>query len=197
MLEEIIDSKPKTSVLAILLASPRRGFAPKELAGKAHITLKTLEPVLKYFLKISLIESYSRGKVKFYILNARHKLLPEIQSSVLKNQKKYEDELHVALKKLGDLEGIYLTGIFTGLPYAPVDMLLVGKANLNKLAKFLENAKKALGLEINYSLMPTEEFTLRRDTFDRFLKDIFDYPHLVVLDKTTKTAKKGSKSKSK
>ncbi len=193
MLEEIIDSKPKTATLAIMLLLPNRGFTAKELASKAHVTNKTLEPVLRYFEKISLVNSYSRDKLKFYTLNLRHKLLPEIQSSVVKNQKKYEDELYVALKKLGALEGIFLTGIFTGLPYAPVDLLLVGKPNLGKLSKFLENAKKALGLEINYSVMPLEEFLLRRDTFDRFLRDIFDYPHLVVVDKTRKPAKKSAK----
>jgi hypothetical protein len=43
-----------------------------------------------------------------------------------------------------------------------------------------------MGQEINYSIMTEDEFKLRRDTFDRFIKDIFDYRHLVVVDNLTK-----------
>jgi len=34
--------------------------------------------------------------------------------------------------------------------------------------------------------MTVEEFLLRRDTFDKFIKDVFDYPHLTVVDELTK-----------
>jgi hypothetical protein len=88
----------------------------------------------------------------------------------------------------------------------PVDLLLVGKVSLNKLEKFLATTKKLTNNEINYSIMTREEFELRRDTFDRFIKDIFDYPHIVVYDKPNPPREKAvnktvaqvkSKSKSK
>ena len=45
-----------------------------------------------------------------------------------------------------------------------------------------------MGQEINYSIMTEKEFLLRRDTFDRFIKDIFDYPHLTIVDSLPKKA---------
>lgn len=39
-----------------------------------------------------------------------------------------------------------------------------------------------MGIELNYSIMTPDEFILRRGTFDRFLRDIFDYRHIVVID---------------
>jgi hypothetical protein len=50
-----------------------------------------------------------------------------------------------------------------------------------------------MGIEINYSIMSLDEFKNRRDTFDRFLKDIFDYRHLAVIDNTNTRQKKGGK----
>ncbi len=120
--------------------------------------------------------------------------MPEIKLSVTKNHKALKDELFVAIKKLGEIQGAFLSGAFTGQPQLPVDLLLVGKINLTKLDLFLQNCRKMLGIEINYSIMTLKEFLMRRDTFDRFLKDIFDYRHLVVLDHTQGAkAKKGSK----
>ncbi len=46
-----------------------------------------------------------------------------------------------------------------------------------------------MGQEINYSVMTVEEFLLRRDTFDKFIKDVFDYRHLVVVDDLNKKSK--------
>jgi hypothetical protein len=43
-----------------------------------------------------------------------------------------------------------------------------------------------MGQEINYSIMSEGEFKQRRDTFDKFIKDIFDYKHIVVSDNLKK-----------
>jgi hypothetical protein len=67
----------------------------------------------------------------------------------------------------------------------------VGKINLSKLSDFLKAAEKMMGQEINYSVMTVEEFLQRRDTFDKFIKDVFDYRHLVVTDELSKKSAKG------
>ncbi len=99
----------------------------------------------------------------------------------------------MAIAKLGEVKAAFLSGALTGNPELPVDLLIVGKVNLSKLDAFLKQCKTVLGFDINYSVMTPDEFQLRRDTFDRFIKDIFDYPHLIVVDKLTKV-KKGTKS---
>jgi predicted DNA-binding transcriptional regulator len=182
--QEIIDSTQASKVLAFLLLAPVRGFSSKELARRLHLTERTLAGVLRKFLKESLIKQFSRERAKLYILNAKHPLLPEIKKSLLRNQKAYEDELFRAITKLGEVRAAFLSGLFTGQPQLPVDLLLVGKISLTKLDNFLKQCKAMLGASINYSIMSAEEFRLRSDTFDRFIKDIFDYPHLVVVDKT-------------
>lgn len=190
---DILDSDHGSELLAFLLLAPARSYSSKELAGRLHITEKTLSPLLKEFLDDSLIKQLVRDGAKLYIINQRHKLLPEIRASLVKNQNPYEDELFVAIAKLGEVKAAFLSGALTGNPELPVDLLIVGKVNLSKLDAFLKQCKTVLGFDINYSVMTPDEFQLRRDTFDRFIKDIFDYPHLIVVDKLTKV-KKGTKS---
>lgn len=115
--------------------------------------------------------------------------MPEIKASLLKNGVKYQDELFSAIKKLGVVRAAFLSGLFTGYPNLPVDLLLVGKINLQKLSDFLKAVETLMDQEINYSVMSEDEFILRRDTFDKFIKDIFDYRHLVIVDEITKAKK--------
>jgi len=194
MLEDILESNHKSEVLAFFLLAPERSFSIKELSKRLHISDSILQGILKEFDKFSVIISFMREQQMLYIINQKHKLLPEIKLSVTKNHKALEDELFIAIRKLGEIQGAFLSGALTGQPQLPVDLLIVGKINLTKLDLFLQNCKKMMGIEINYSIMTLEEFQMRRHTFDRFLKDIFDYRHLVVLDHTQGSKpKKGAK----
>lgn len=192
---DILDSKYGSELLAFLLLAPTRAFSAKELSKRLKISDRILSGVLKEFIDDSMVKQFSRGKDKLYIVNTKHKLLPEIKTSLAKNQKPYEDELFGAIKKLGEVKAAFLSGAFTGQPQLPVDLLLVGKVNLTKLDTFLKQCKTMMNIDINYSIMTPDEFKLRVNTFDRFIKDIFDYPHIVVIDALSKSngTKKGAK----
>jgi DNA-binding Lrp family transcriptional regulator len=187
---DILDSTHGSELLAFLLLAPPRSYSAKELAKRLHISEKTLSKLLDEFLEDSMLKQFTRDRVRLYIVNQKHKLLPEIRASLVKNQKPYEDEFFTAIGKLGEVKAAFLSGALTGKPELPVDLLLVGKANLTKLEIFLKNCRTMLGIDLNYSVMTPDEFQLRRDTFDRFIKDVFDYPHIVVFDNLHKGKKK-------
>jgi hypothetical protein len=140
-----------------------------------------------------ILGSFSKKSKRYYYINPRYKLLPEIKDFWAKNGQKGVDELYSAIKRLGDVRAAFLSGIFTGYPNLPVDILLVGRINLKKLSDFLKAAEKMMGQEINYSVMTVDEFLQRRDTFDKFIKDVFDYRHLVVADELSKKSSKVKK----
>ena len=181
MLETIIDSKTESPVLGFFLAAPPRAFSIYEIAKRLGFSHPQTAVSLNKLEKAGLVKSFSKRGKKYFIVNSRHPLLPDLKPRLGKAPA-YKDELFIAIKNLGEVKAAFLSGLFCGQPNLPVDLLLVGKINLRKLADFLKAAKKMIGLDINYSLMTQPEFELRRDTFDRFIKDIFDYPHITVCD---------------
>lgn len=190
---DILDSKHGSELLAFLLLAPARSYSTKELGKRLHLSEKVLTKLLREFMHDSMAKQFTRDRAKLYIVNPKHKLLPEIRASLTRNQKPYEDELFAAINKLGEVKAAFLSGAFTGQPQLPVDLLLVGKVSLSKLDVFLKQCKVMLGFDINYSIMTPEEYKIRGNTFDRFIKDIFDYPHLVIVDKTSKSNSNGKK----
>ncbi|MBI5530838.1 MAG: winged helix-turn-helix transcriptional regulator [Candidatus Doudnabacteria bacterium] len=182
MLQEIIDSKQDSSVLSFFLSAPERSFSVVEISKRLKMPNQTASRSLNKLVAVGPLKSFSKKGKKYFIINSRYKLLPEMKNFWLKSPVKYQDELFLAIKRLGDIRAAFLSGIFCGQPNLPVDLLLVGRVNLNKLSDFLKAAEKLMGQEINYSIMSVDEFLNRRDTFDKFIKDIFDYPHLMVVD---------------
>ncbi len=186
MLQEIVDSKTDSSVLSFFLSAPARSFSVTEVAKRLSVPYLKTAHSLNKLAAVGPVASFSKKGKKYYILNRHYKLLPEMKNYWNQSGPKYEDELFSAIKHLGDIKAAFLSGVFTGQPNLPVDLLLVGKVNLNKLSDFLKIVAKMMGQEINYSVMTVDEFLLRRDTFDKFIKDIFDYPHLDVVDTLSK-----------
>ena len=186
MLREIINSKTDSAVLSFFLTAPERSFSVNELSrrlGLAH--LKTARSLNK-ITNAGALKSFTKKGKKYYLINSKFKLLPEMKTFWLKAGPAYRDELFTAIKALGEIKAAFLSGIFCGYANLPVDILLVGRVSLSKLDEFLKAAEKMMEQEINYSIMTEAEFTLRRDTFDRFIKDIFDYRHLTVVDELAK-----------
>jgi hypothetical protein len=190
MLKELLNSKNESAILSFFLLAPPRSFSALEISKRLSIPyLKTIRTLNKLTAHSQLV-SFTKKNKKYYLLNIKYKLLPEIKTYLLKKGQHYEDELFSALRKLGEVKAAFLSGLFTAQPHLPVDLLLVGKARLSKLEDFLNALEKIMGQEINYALMPVSEFELRRNTFDKFIKDIFDYKHIVVFDELVKKKKK-------
>jgi len=185
-LEAVLSSKQKSSLLAFLMLAPDRYFSVLELSRRLGLSGSAVLALLHQFSRDGLVKTSGRSRAKVYAFNPRHHLAGEMKGWLKKHSGKYEDELFRAVAKLGEIKAVFLSGIFTGQPQLPVDILIVGKVNLNKLDTFLQQAGRMMGTEINYSIMSAGEFKLRRDTFDRFIKDIFDYPHITVMDTISK-----------
>ena len=186
MLKELIDSKTESLILAFFLAAPVRAFSVIEISKRLNIPHLKAAHALGRVAAAGPVLGFSKKGKKYFMLNKKYQLLPEIKNVLIKKFPKYQDELFSAIKQVGEIKAAFLSGIFTGQPNLPVDLLLVGKINLQKLDLFLKSAEKMLGQDINYSLMTPDEFELRRNTFDRFIRDIFDYPHIVVCDSLKK-----------
>lgn len=185
MLEELLDS-PEGTVLGFLLVAPPRAFSELELSKRLGMPHVLFTGTLAKLLQHGYIRQFSKRGIKYFILSQKHTLFPEIRTALLKERVGYEDELFTAVQKLKGIEAAFLSGLFVGRTELPVDLLIVGNLSTEKFREFLENCERMMQQELNYSIMEVGEFLERKGTFDRFIKDIFDYPHVVVVDKIKK-----------
>lgn len=94
------------------------------------------------------------------------------------------EELMNRFKGCGRLKLLVISGVFVQESDSRVDILLVGDG-LEKRA--IEGALRGLeaemGKELTYAFLETPEFSYRMSIYDKFIRDIFDYPHEKVMDK--------------
>lgn len=182
MLENLLNTKLKKRLLALLFAIPTRSFSASELRTITGGTSPTIKQVLKEFEAAELVSTAARRQKKYYRINPYFRLYDEIRDLVVEEDLPGEDEVGRILKKIPHVKLVILSGIFTLQPNLPADIIVVGDGiNRLRLQRAILEIEKLTGQEINYSILDQKEFEYRRMMNDRFIRDVLDYPHLVVV----------------
>jgi DNA-binding HxlR family transcriptional regulator len=184
MLAQLLSSKPKSKLINLLLAYPERSFSATELKNSTAISVDFLKKTLKELAKMDFVQLSGKNKAKYYQVNRRFPLYPELLNMLRKNKSFPEDTLAHAAMKVGECKLIILTGVFGGKPRMETDILFVGRVSARKLEQFLRLAEKYAEQEVNYTVFTTSEFEYRQSMNDRFIKNILESNPAVVLDKT-------------
>lgn len=94
-----------------------------------------------------------------------------------------KEDVAARFKGTGTYKLIVVAGVFID-ESSRVDILLVGdKLNRAGIERELRKLEAEIGKELSYSIMDSAEFDYRFGIYDKFVRDIIDYPHMVVLNK--------------
>jgi hypothetical protein len=124
--------------------------------------------------EIGFIESKSQGNRKYFLLNQDYPFLPELLG-IFHKSFGLGGAIMQSLDKLGDVEFIVLSGTFTNFIKPSthnVDMVVVGEVNVDELNSIVDDAEKKLGRQINYTVMKSTEFQLRKKRRDTFIMEL-------------------------
>ena len=88
------------------------------------------------------------------------------------------------MRRAGAIRLVALSGLFTGVIESKVDLLIVGDRIEDRvIANIVRTLEAELGRELNYASFLTPDFRYRIGVYDRLIRDVFDYPHTLLVDK--------------
>ena len=186
MLTSFIDSKPKRRLLNVLFLFPQRSFHLNELKELLKSGSRSLSTILNELVREDVINQITKKRRRYYRINPYLSWYDELSQLVSGEKVTTIDLASKYAKNLKSAKVVVLTGLFTFQPQVEVDLLLVGaKMPAIQINRLLNNLEKLAGQEINYCTMDPQEYEYRQHMHDRFIRDILDNTHLVVVDKLT------------
>jgi len=114
-------------------------------------------------------------------------LYPEFRALFMKAQLLVEHDLVRRLQKTGRLRLLVLAGLFVSDRGSVTDALVVGVVNRRRVAALFKQFDHILSDEVRYTVMSPVEYRYRKDIGDRFIYDILERRHLVVVDTTQRS----------
>lgn len=179
MLENLTNTKAKQRLLNIFFHFPSRSFSQDEL--RAATGTRNIAKVLRELVRGDALRVVQRRRKQFFQINSYFLLYDELKDLVSGEKPEPRDEVSRILRRLDHAKLAVLSGIFTGEPQLPVDLLIVGdEIKRPKLVKILNEIEKLIGQEVNYVTMDSGEYDYRRMMNDRLVRDILDNHHQVV-----------------
>jgi len=192
ILHHVFGGKTRIRIMRLFLLNPDKCYDEKSAVSRSRGTEREVERELASFEKIGLIKrrrivtesKKKRVRIFGWVLNNSFVYLKELRSLLLNDVLMTGNEILQRLSRGGSLKLLVLAGIFIQDWDSRVDLLIVGdKLKKGVLERTLRSMEAEIGRELRYTILDLGDFNYRMSIGDRLVRDIFDYPHQIVLDR--------------
>jgi len=189
MIDALFGSKTRVKLLHLFLNNPGKAFYVREITRLIDEQINSVRRELANMLEVGIITSDSADNKLYYEVSQRYEYYIPLRAIFsddggMSVQPKSTDS-GSRLSLLEELEGariIVLSGIFVHGSVSKIDILLVGDTLPAKAQRVIKVIEKNEGRELNYSLMSYEDFYYRLSVRDKFITEILNGKHLVLVD---------------
>lgn len=200
-LEKLFGSSARVKIIRLFLSNPESLFSLENVSRRAKVLTPAAKREISLFKSIGLIkqreetideivklkdgtEKIKKKKFNGYFLNALFPFVHALRNLVINAAPADKEAMIKEINTIGRIKLIVFSGIFTNRENSRVDLLLVGDAmKETKLDKVLKNIEAEIGKEIVYAVFKTDDFMYRLGMYDRFIRDILEYPHEKAVNK--------------
>ncbi len=184
MLGKVFGSPARLKALRLFLFNQDTAFTLAEVAERAKLSKDAARHEVNELLAADLLRKKGSATPARYQVNPRFEHLEPLDEFIRETTNVRPQAVVNSLRKAGTPRLIALSGIFTGSLEPQIDLLVVGD-NLEERAivNTVRSLEAELGREIRYASFATADFRYRRGVYDRLLRDVFDYPHRILVDK--------------
>lgn len=183
-LAKIFGSAARLKTLRLFLFNKDAAFTPVQVSDRTKLSREVARKEIAELLSAGLIRKKGDRGATRYQVNPRFEQLMPLEEFVRDTTDVRPQQIVAALKKVGTLQLVALSGFFIGTLESQVDLLVVGDGISEAgLARVVRSLEAEFGREIRYASFPTNDFKYRLGVYDRLLRDVFDYPHRLLVNK--------------
>lgn len=191
MIDALFGSKTRIKLLHLFLNNPGKSFYVREITRLIDEQINSVRRELSNMMNVGIIKSVEADNKLYYEVDQRYEHYVPLRA-IFGDQKSASEPLsHTVpstldwqskLDDLGKIKLAVLSGIFVENSSSSLDLLLVGNPAPAKLKTFIKGLEKQEGREINYSVMPYDEFYYRLSIRDKFIAQLLANKHTVLRD---------------
>jgi hypothetical protein len=183
-LAKLFGSSARLKTIRLFIFNKDSSFIPSEVALRTKLVKEVVHHELSELCAAGLLRKRSVQTKTHYQINPRFEHLTAVDTFIRETTGVHSQSMIKTLKRAGALRLVALSGLFTDVLETQIDLLVVGD-NLEEraLATAVHILESELGREIRYASFATGDFRYRFGVYDRLLRDVFDYPHRLLIDK--------------
>lgn len=183
-LAKVFGSPARLKMLRLVIFNKDSAFTFPEIERRTKLSKETVRREVADLLAAGLLRKRNKRHLVRYQTNPAFEHLSAVEAFINATTSMRSAKILRLLKRAGTPRLVALSGHFTSIVEPQVDLLVVGDSlNERALSHAVHALEAEYGREIRYASFTTADFRYRMGVYDRLLRDVFDYPHRLVLDK--------------
>ncbi len=194
MIDKLFGSKTRVKLLHLFMNHPGQSFYVREITRLIEEQINSVRRELSNMLEVGIITSDNSDNKLYYQVNQRYEFYtalraifagePVTAEQVGPKNSDGVNEQHVSIiNEIPSLRLALFSGVLVKGSMSPVDVLLVGNVSTPKVKSAMAMIEKLEGREINYTVLPYDEFYYRLSVRDKFITEVLAGKHSVAIDK--------------
>lgn len=186
--------------MRLFLLNPERVFEIKTIRQKSNVDVATARHELVRLRSIGFIKQKStvkvseqkrlrrrvvvRKTVQGLMLDPAFPYIGNLRSMLTSSASFDRRSIIARFRDVGKLKVLIVSGVFIQQDHSRVDILIVADSFRRKaLANAFKSLEAEIGKDLEYAVFKTADFTYRLDIYDKFVRDVLDYPHERLIDR--------------
>ncbi len=183
-LSRLFGSTARLKLLRLFLFNDDLTFLASDAAFRARLTKEVARKELAQLVAAGVVRKKTGKAPLGYMADKRFAHYDALKLFLRTTTEVSDSSIVTSFKKAGSVRLIVLSGLFTGALESKIDLLIVGdKLDERPLATAIHSLEAELGRELRYACFSPEQFKYRLGVYDRLLRDLFDYPNRVIIDR--------------
>ncbi len=190
MIDALFGSKTRVKLLHLFLDNPGKSFYVREITRLIDEQINSVRRELSNMLTVGIITSRTDDNKLYYEVNQRYEYYVPLRAIFANEQIEAKSVVASAgqqawaqvFEQLPGVRIVVVAGVLVRGSVSGVDVLVVGDVPTAKLKTAIKLAEKQEGRELNYTSMPYEEFYYRLSVRDKFVTEIINGKHTVLVD---------------
>lgn len=190
----LFGNQARVKLLRFFLFNPTQEFSFEDISRRAKLVRRTArtelnaleraEVILKKIIFVKHKTKETKVRVQGYAVNNKFLQLNSLQTFLFETAPINGTTVLKHLRKVGPLDFVACTGIFMREFDRRLDLIVaMKKLTESKVEVAIRALEAELGIEIRYATFSSEDLLYRVGMYDKLTRDVFDYPHQVLVDK--------------
>ncbi|HBO64715.1 TPA: transcriptional regulator [Candidatus Saccharibacteria bacterium] len=195
MIDKLFGSKTRVKLLHLFMSHPGQSFYVREITRLIDEQINSVRRELSNMLEVGVITSDNADNKLYYQVNQRYEFYTALRAifagetitagptSATSSADGVNDHHITIINEIPALRLAVLSGVLVKGSLSPVDIVLVGNLPATKVKNAIAMIEKIEGRELNYTVLPYDEFYYRLSVRDKFITEILSDKHSVAIDK--------------
>jgi hypothetical protein len=200
ILGKLLGTEERVKIMRLFLLNAETCFDVHDIMERSKVSKGALRKEIGLLLKIGFVRPKNftkeierkagngtkviKKKVSGWQLAIDFPLLLPVRNLLISSDPVKKEDIIARFKSTGKVKLLVLAGVFIQRDDSRVDILIVGDDLKRKsIENVLRSIEAEVGKELSYALFETQDFVYRLSVYDKFVRDILDFPHENILDK--------------